>query len=74
MNVILAFDLMERKLFEISLPDDFDHEHTYCELWVFEEFISLWATNCPNYTLEIWVMTASNFVAIYDYIVLCNMG
>jgi hypothetical protein len=47
---------MERKLIEISLPDDFDHEPKRCDLWVFEEFISLWAFNYNNYTFEIWVM------------------
>ena len=55
-DVILAFDLMERKLFEISLPDDFDHEHKHCDLWVFGKLISLWAMNYNNYTIEIWVM------------------
>ncbi|XP_045827511.1 F-box/kelch-repeat protein At3g06240-like [Trifolium pratense] len=54
--VILVFDLMERKLEEIHLPDDVFSVYdpcTYC-LWVFGEFLSVWD---PSYnTVEIWVM------------------
>lgn len=31
MSVIVAFDLMEKKLLEMSFRDDFDHDHTYCD-------------------------------------------
>ncbi|KAK2411907.1 F-box/kelch-repeat protein [Trifolium repens] len=53
-NLIVAFDLMERKLLEMSLPDDFDHEPTFCDLWVFGDFLSLWAMG--DDIVEIWVM------------------
>ena len=55
-EVIVAFDLMERKLLEIPLLDDFDHGLVYYGLWVFEEFLSIWNMNFHNHTLEIWVM------------------
>ena len=54
MSVILAFDLMERKLLEMSLPDDFDPGPTYCDFWVFGEFLSLWVKK--EDTVEIWIM------------------
>jgi len=54
MDVIVAFDLMERKLLEMSLPDDFHHDPTNFDLWVFKEFLSLWAI--WDGTVEIWVM------------------
>ena len=54
MNVIVAFDLMERKLLDLSLPDDFYHEPTDCDLWVFREFLSICAMG--DDTVEIWVM------------------
>jgi len=63
MNVIVAFDLIERKLLDISLPDDlfwrglpgdFDHEPTDCDLWVFGEFLSVWTKQ--DDIVEIWVM------------------
>ncbi|GAU41597.1 hypothetical protein TSUD_196660 [Trifolium subterraneum] len=53
-NLVVAFDLMERKLLEMSLPDDFDHEPTFCDLWVFGDFFSLWAMG--DGIVEIWVM------------------
>ncbi|XP_003609541.3 F-box/kelch-repeat protein At3g23880 [Medicago truncatula] len=63
MNVIVAFDLIERKLLDISLPDDlfwrglpgdFEHEPTDCDLWVFGELLSVWTRQ--NDIVEIWVM------------------
>jgi F-box interacting protein len=61
--VIIAFDLMERKLFEIPLPDHFNQEEYFNQeeqpiafgLWIFGEFLSLWAKNYDD-TDEIWVM------------------
>jgi len=55
LEVIVAFDLMERKLIEIPLPDDFNHG-MYYGLWVFGEFLSLWVKNYHNQMFEIWVM------------------
>jgi len=56
--VIVAFDLMERKLFQIPLPDhdDFHYQSSYCHLWVFGEFLSLCDVDYENYTTKIWVM------------------
>ncbi|KEH32247.1 galactose oxidase [Medicago truncatula] len=42
-------------LFEIPLPLDVDYESTKCDLWVFGEFLSLWALDYDN-KFEIWVM------------------
>jgi F-box interacting protein len=56
LDVIIAFDLMEKKLLEMSLPDNFDHEPPEYDLWVFGEFLSLWAMDYDNDTVEIWVM------------------
>ncbi|GAU47480.1 hypothetical protein TSUD_265520 [Trifolium subterraneum] len=54
--VILAFDLMDRKLFEIPLPDYFHHESIMpYGLWVFGEFLGLWAKHYDS-TVETWVM------------------
>jgi F-box interacting protein len=55
-DVIVAFDLIEKKLLDIHLPDDFifDHDPNYYDLWVFGEFLSLWAMD--EATVEIWVM------------------
>ncbi|GAU41609.1 hypothetical protein TSUD_196790 [Trifolium subterraneum] len=53
-EVIVAFDLMERKLLEMGLPDDVDYESKNCDLWVFGEFLSLWAMDYDE--TEIWVM------------------
>ncbi|KAK2368817.1 hypothetical protein QL285_081984 [Trifolium repens] len=59
-DFIVAFDLMERKLLEMNLPHEFDHELHSCGVWVFQEFLSLWAMeyvyDYDYYTLEIWVM------------------
>lgn len=54
MDVIVGFDLVERKLFEMPFPDGFDHEPIDCDLWIFGEFLSLWAMEYG--TIEIWVM------------------
>jgi len=54
-NVIVAFDLMERKLFEMPLPGDFNHLLN-SGFWVFGEFLSLWAVDYDKDTVEIWVM------------------
>jgi hypothetical protein len=61
LNVIVAFDLMERKLFEMPLPNDVDHRAlVHSGLWVFGEFLSIWAMDYDNDndndTVEIWVM------------------
>jgi len=58
-NVIVAFDIMERKLFEMPIPSDFDRRAlVQSGLWVFGEFLSLWAMDYDNDndTVEIWVM------------------
>ncbi|GAU41600.1 hypothetical protein TSUD_196700 [Trifolium subterraneum] len=63
-NVIVAFDLMEKKLFNMHLPNDFDRELNDFGLWVFGEFLSIWAMyyfdgdndDDYNHRLEIWVM------------------
>jgi len=55
-NVILAFDLTERKLLEMPFLDGSGHEIQNCELWVFGEFLSLWAMDYGNRSVEIWVM------------------
>jgi F-box interacting protein len=57
-EVIVVFDLTERKLLEIPLPDDFNHDPVYYGLWVFGEFLSLWSRKFHKYcrTVEIWVM------------------
>ncbi|CAJ2655653.1 unnamed protein product [Trifolium pratense] len=54
-DVIVAFDLMDRKLFEIPLPDYF-HQVSVFDMWVFGEFFSLWARDCRKGTIEVWVM------------------
>ena len=54
MDVIVGFDLVDRKLFEMLFPDGFDHEPIDCDLWIFGEFLSLWAME--DGTIEIWVM------------------
>ncbi|XP_045797915.1 F-box/kelch-repeat protein At3g06240-like [Trifolium pratense] len=55
-NVIIAFDLTERKLLDMNLPDEFGAELHYGGLWVFQEFLSLSGGNYYNGTVEIWVM------------------
>jgi F-box interacting protein len=52
--LIVAFDLMERKLLEIPLPDGFGCFLPHMGLWVFGEFLSLWTMR--NGIIEIWVM------------------
>jgi F-box interacting protein len=52
-EVIVAFDLMDRKLFEMRLPDDVDYESKKCDLWVFGEYLSLWALDFDNPAIEI---------------------
>ncbi|KAK2411913.1 F-box/kelch-repeat protein [Trifolium repens] len=58
--VIVAFDLMEKKLFNMHLPVDFDRERNQLGLWVFGEFLSIWVVYYgdvhDNSTLEVWVM------------------
>ncbi|XP_024635935.1 F-box/kelch-repeat protein At3g06240 isoform X2 [Medicago truncatula] len=54
MDVIVGFDLVERKLLEMHFPDGFDYEPIDCDLWIFGEFLSLWAME--DGTVEIWVM------------------
>ncbi|GAU41604.1 hypothetical protein TSUD_196740 [Trifolium subterraneum] len=44
-NVIVAFDLMEKKLFNMHLPDDFDRGLDGFGLWVFGESLCIWAEN-----------------------------
>jgi len=58
-DVIVSFDLTERKLLDIDFPVDyysgFICERMDCGLWVFGEFLSLCAKGYRN-TTEIWVM------------------
>ncbi|KEH26511.1 putative F-box associated interaction domain-containing protein [Medicago truncatula] len=55
--VIVAFDLIERKLFEIPLPDhDFHYQFSHRHLWVFGDFLSLLDVDYGNHTSKIWVM------------------
>ncbi|RHN79377.1 putative F-box domain, galactose oxidase/kelch, beta-propeller, F-box associated interaction [Medicago truncatula] len=53
--LVVAFELVERKLVEIPLPDDFDHGYTVCGLWVCRGFLSLWVMVDED-TVDIWVM------------------
>ncbi|GAU19174.1 hypothetical protein TSUD_198550 [Trifolium subterraneum] len=55
-NAIVAFDLMERNLLEITLPYAFVGNYIVSDigLWVFGEFLSLWAMRHGE--VEIWVM------------------
>jgi F-box interacting protein len=58
-NVILAFDITERKLVEMPYPDGIECEierDEDCDLCVFGEFLSLWAIDYHNSRVEIWVM------------------
>jgi F-box interacting protein len=55
-NVIVAFDLMERKQFEMPLPVGFDHDPEDFGLWIFGEFLSLWFADYDNHLVKIWVM------------------
>ena len=54
--VIVVFDLMERKLCDMYLPDDFNRRPNDRGLWVFGEFLSLWAMYYDKNIVEIWVM------------------
>ncbi|KAK2358122.1 hypothetical protein QL285_095334 [Trifolium repens] len=60
MRVIVAFDLIERRLSDIPVPDAFVHIYGYydCDLWLFGEFLSLCVIDYHknNATVEIWVM------------------
>ncbi|XP_050917915.1 F-box/kelch-repeat protein At3g06240 [Lathyrus oleraceus] len=60
MAVIFIFDLTERKLFEMPYPNGVEHNSDDCELWVFGEFLSLWAMDCENSKIEIWLMKEYN--------------
>ncbi|XP_020225504.1 F-box/kelch-repeat protein At3g06240 [Cajanus cajan] len=56
MNVIVAFDLMERSFSEIPLPAvDLECEFYFCELKVLGESLSLCIAGCDS-PAEIWVM------------------
>ncbi|XP_045786418.1 F-box/kelch-repeat protein At3g23880-like [Trifolium pratense] len=56
-TVIVAFDLMERELVEMSFPDYIDIELIDCDLWVFGEFLALWVMDMEdNDKVDIWVM------------------
>jgi F-box interacting protein len=60
-NVIVAFDLMERKLFEMPLPNNVHHSAlVHSGLWVFGKYLSVWAKDNANDTVEIWVMKEYN--------------
>ncbi|CAJ2634607.1 unnamed protein product [Trifolium pratense] len=54
-NVILAFDLMERKLLEMPYPDGYNYNYPdeNCGFWVYGEFISLWVMGYDNQRVEI---------------------
>jgi hypothetical protein len=53
-EVIVAFDLMERKLLDMHLPHDFEPKSQRFGLCVFGEFLSLWSADfLINNTLEI---------------------
>lgn len=54
MDVIVVFDLVERKLIEMPMPDGFMHEAKDCDFWVFGGFLSIWAKKHDS--IEIWVM------------------
>ncbi|KAL5065328.1 hypothetical protein RYX36_027065 [Vicia faba] len=56
-DVILAFDLMERKLSYMHLPSDSHGDPLQCGgLWVYGEFLSLYTKNYGKDTVQIWVM------------------
>jgi F-box interacting protein len=55
-HIIVAFDLIERKLFEMPIPNNFHPYREFYSLWVFEEFLSLFAMDYDNHLIEIWVM------------------
>jgi hypothetical protein len=53
-HLVVAFDLMERKLVEIPIPDDIGRLKI-CSLWVFRGFLSLWVLRDED-KVDIWVM------------------
>lgn len=55
-EVIVAFDLMEKKLSYILLPRDSDGSPLHCGLWVYGEFLSAYTTNYATNTVDIFVM------------------
>ncbi|XP_057432731.1 F-box/kelch-repeat protein At3g06240-like [Lotus japonicus] len=54
MNVIIAFDLMEKTLFEIPPPDNIALDHSSCNLWGHSSFLSLSLVGSD--TIDIFVM------------------
>ncbi|XP_058732654.1 F-box protein CPR1-like [Vicia villosa] len=60
MKVIIAFDLTERKLFDMPYPNGVGHNSDHYELWVYQEFLSLWAMDCETSRTEIWLMKEYN--------------
>ncbi|XP_057427198.1 F-box/kelch-repeat protein At3g06240-like [Lotus japonicus] len=57
MSVIIAFDLMELRFFEIPRPDNIAHDLTSCgDLWVHGRFLSLWVWGSDTNTIDILVM------------------
>jgi F-box interacting protein len=74
-HVIVTFDLMERKLGEIHFPDDFDYDYYIEGLWVFGEFLSVWAPGLEDDgILEIWVMKEYKMHSSWTKIVLPTDG
>ncbi|CAK8563587.1 unnamed protein product [Lathyrus sativus] len=60
-QVIATFNLMERKLSYIHLPQDSDGNRLQLGgLWVYGEFLSIYTKNYRNDTVEIWVMKEYN--------------
>ncbi|XP_058759013.1 F-box/kelch-repeat protein At3g06240-like [Vicia villosa] len=56
-DVIVAFDLMERKLSYMHLPHDSDGDPLQCGgLWVYGEYLSVYTMNDTDDKVEIWVM------------------
>ncbi|KAL5065316.1 hypothetical protein RYX36_027053 [Vicia faba] len=55
-DVILAFDLIERKLSYMLLPTDSDGSPLEWGLWVYGEFLSVYTKYYPNDIVKIWVM------------------
>lgn len=66
MEVIVVFDLMEKKLLDMPYPDVFHFEPPDCDLWVFGEFLSLWAFN--DDVVLIWVMKEYKVDSSWTYI------
>ncbi|XP_058731648.1 F-box/kelch-repeat protein At3g06240-like [Vicia villosa] len=55
-DVIVVFDLMERKLSYMLLPTDSDGSRLECGLWVYGEFLSVYTKYYTNDMVQIWVM------------------